>query len=206
MEQIKSKPTIYNGYAFRSRLEARWAVFFDLAGIKYIYEPETYICENGEQYTPDFYLYQSYCRYKEDQGVFLEIKPVNYVYDNYQERKDYEKKIASAINPKSLILICGDPVDAINDIDRADKEKYSQNENYQLSPFWDDCMRFMYCNTCYTLKLEFNEGNYKYCCKCGGKISMNELNSFALHSRQYRFKFNPNNIEVLPQTPIQVGP
>ena len=32
---IKAIETIYNGYRFRSRLEARWAVFFDEMGIKY---------------------------------------------------------------------------------------------------------------------------------------------------------------------------
>jgi hypothetical protein len=30
----------YNGYRFRSRLEARWAVFFDELGVAYRYEPE----------------------------------------------------------------------------------------------------------------------------------------------------------------------
>jgi hypothetical protein len=32
--------TAYNGYRFRSRLEARWAVFFDALGIRYQYEKE----------------------------------------------------------------------------------------------------------------------------------------------------------------------
>ena len=29
---IKAIPTEYKGYRFRSRLEARWAVFFDACG------------------------------------------------------------------------------------------------------------------------------------------------------------------------------
>ena len=36
---IKPIETIYKGYRFRSRLEARWAVFFDALGIEYEYEP-----------------------------------------------------------------------------------------------------------------------------------------------------------------------
>lgn len=40
LNAIKAKETEYNGYRFRSRLEARWAVFFDVLGIKYEYEPE----------------------------------------------------------------------------------------------------------------------------------------------------------------------
>jgi hypothetical protein len=37
---IAAIQTHYNGYHFRSRLEARWAVFFDECGIRYQYEPE----------------------------------------------------------------------------------------------------------------------------------------------------------------------
>ena len=33
MSEIKAIETYYKGYRFRSRLEARWAVFFDAAGI-----------------------------------------------------------------------------------------------------------------------------------------------------------------------------
>ena len=32
---IKAIETRYNGYRFRSRTEARWAVFFDAFGIRY---------------------------------------------------------------------------------------------------------------------------------------------------------------------------
>ena len=55
---IKAIETEYNGYKFRSRLEARWAVFFDNARIEYEYEPEGYENELGERYLPDFYLPQ----------------------------------------------------------------------------------------------------------------------------------------------------
>lgn len=55
MGEIKPIPTHYNGYHFRSRLEARWAVFFDAVGIKYEYEPEGFEA-NGVRYLPDFYL------------------------------------------------------------------------------------------------------------------------------------------------------
>lgn len=53
---IKPIETIYNGYKFRSRLEARWAVFFDKAGIKYEYEPQGFKAADGTMYLPDFYL------------------------------------------------------------------------------------------------------------------------------------------------------
>lgn len=54
--EIKAIETIYKGYRFRSRSEARWAVFFDYAGIKYQYEPEGIKLSDGTLYLPDFYL------------------------------------------------------------------------------------------------------------------------------------------------------
>lgn len=51
--------TVYKGYRFRSRLEARWAVFFDVMGIKWEYEPEGFELSDGSLYLPDFYLTES---------------------------------------------------------------------------------------------------------------------------------------------------
>jgi len=53
-EIIKPIETIYHGYRFRSRLEARWAVFFDSLGVKYEYEPEGFRLPDGSMYLPDF--------------------------------------------------------------------------------------------------------------------------------------------------------
>ena len=39
---MKAIQTEYKGYLFRSRLEARWAVFFDACGVRWEYEPEGY--------------------------------------------------------------------------------------------------------------------------------------------------------------------
>lgn len=52
---IKAITTEWNGYRFRSRLEARWSVFFDYAGFNYEYEPEGF--ELGDCfYLPDFWI------------------------------------------------------------------------------------------------------------------------------------------------------
>lgn len=53
---MKAIETLYKGYKFRSRLEARWAVFFDNAGISYLYEPQGFVLRDGTNYLPDFYL------------------------------------------------------------------------------------------------------------------------------------------------------
>lgn len=54
MNEIKPIETYYNGYRFRSRLEARWAVFFDTLGVEYEYEPEGFMLPSGKCYLPDF--------------------------------------------------------------------------------------------------------------------------------------------------------
>lgn len=53
---MKVIETTYKGYKFRSRTEARWAVFFDALGFKYEYEKEGYVLDNGVWYLPDFYF------------------------------------------------------------------------------------------------------------------------------------------------------
>ncbi len=40
MARITAIETHYKGFRFRSRLEARWAVFFDTVGIEWQYEPQ----------------------------------------------------------------------------------------------------------------------------------------------------------------------
>lgn len=47
--------TEYNGHHFRSRLEARWAVFFDHMKWKWQYEPQGYDI-GGARYLPDFFV------------------------------------------------------------------------------------------------------------------------------------------------------
>jgi len=63
-DQIKAIPTMYKGIQFRSRLEAKWASFFDLMNWKWQYEP----CDfNG--WIPDFAIYGS------KQTTYVEVKP-----------------------------------------------------------------------------------------------------------------------------------
>jgi hypothetical protein len=92
---IKAIETYYNGYRFRSRLEARWAVFFDAAGIKYEYEPQGYDLGDGLYYLPDFYI--------PDWDAFVEIKPITeYGFNEKANRLAVELS-------KPVILFAGEP-------------------------------------------------------------------------------------------------
>jgi len=63
---IKAIPTTYAGVNFRSRLEARWAAFFDLCGWKWDYEPF-----DLDGWAPDFML-------KGKVKALVEVKPINF--------------------------------------------------------------------------------------------------------------------------------
>ncbi len=54
MTELKAIETRYKGYRFRSRLEARWAVFFDELKATFDYEPEGFKLPSGATYLPDF--------------------------------------------------------------------------------------------------------------------------------------------------------
>jgi len=60
MSDIKPIETCYDGYRFRSRLEARWAVFFNYFNEPYEYEKEGYKLPSG-WYLPDFWLPKFEC-------------------------------------------------------------------------------------------------------------------------------------------------
>lgn len=74
---MKAVETEYKGCLFRSRLEARWAVFFDAVGIEWEYEPEGFQATDGTRYLPDFYLPKMIAASVTDfgtDGVYVEVK------------------------------------------------------------------------------------------------------------------------------------
>lgn len=103
--------TFYNGYHFRSRLEARWAVFFDAAGIKYEYEPEGFVLNRDAlrddeywnyginiaeaKYLPDFYL--------PEYDYYVEVKPNR---DNVEQ--DLNRAVSVMCSNKKNLLILRD--------------------------------------------------------------------------------------------------
>lgn len=68
--QIKALETRYAGCRFRSRLEARWAVFFDELGITWEYEPEAFETSCGN-YLPDFRITTPL----DPEPTWFEVKP-----------------------------------------------------------------------------------------------------------------------------------
>jgi hypothetical protein len=79
---IKAIETEYNGCLYRSRLEARWAVFFDSLNLSFVYEKEGFEID-GERYLPDFWV--------NDWNCWIEIKP-NILRKNHNVDDDLEYK------------------------------------------------------------------------------------------------------------------
>jgi len=71
LQHIVAKPTRYRGITFRSRLEARWASFFDLTGWRWEYEPL-----DLAGWIPDFALIGA------EHPILAEVKPIMWAGDD----------------------------------------------------------------------------------------------------------------------------
>lgn len=102
---IKAIETVYKGYRFRSRLEARWAVFFDNFGLNYQYESEGFDLD-GTWYLPDFHL--------PEYDLWLEIKPPE-LPDLEAQKKAVllhwakQKELNEGKFKQNVGIICGSP-------------------------------------------------------------------------------------------------
>lgn len=100
-DAFKAIATTYRGFNFRSRLEAKYACFFDLCKWSWSYEPKDF---NG--WIPDFALGEL--------ARLVEIKP--FFHD--EEWTDAKKKVMDSGCKESVILIGADPVWAANNRER----------------------------------------------------------------------------------------
>jgi hypothetical protein len=95
---IKAIPTTYNGVRFRSRLEARWAAFFDLARVKWHYEPF-----DLDGWAPDFLIAAPVREFDQPIiNVLVEVKPIDL---DSTDHSAFQK--AMRHSPKHPVLMCG---------------------------------------------------------------------------------------------------
>jgi len=95
-QTIKAIETQYKGYRFRSRLEARWAVFFDTLGIAWEYEKEGYDLGDAGWYLPDFWL--------PEQQVWVEVKG-----DEISETDTAKVNALRALSEKDVLVFSAIP-------------------------------------------------------------------------------------------------
>lgn len=191
---IQAIETKYNGYRFRSRLEARWAVFFDAAGVKWEYEKEgfdlTSIVQSRDRfkdvlkpdecwYLPDFYL--------PDHDAFVEIKPTLSEYLGMDpDAKGYRKAVFLSFEKRG-ICIFGTPGDDSYIVKHLTREHI--NNQYVLAQ-GRKCERLWLVNTD-PETFEQHALNCSNCpeSKCGDKETgahLGLLRAYA-EARSYRF-------------------
>ena len=114
---IKPIETVYKGYRFRSRLEARWAVFFDALGLKYDYEREGFSMSSLDKwYLPDFYLpdLEMFVEVKNKEQKMFEFDPQNhYAISVGGDDSDKVLHFANGLeHGQSIMVVRGDPYHA----------------------------------------------------------------------------------------------
>ena len=109
---MKAIETKYKGYRFRSRLEARWAVFFDAIGLTWEYEPEGFDLGSAGWYLPDFKVVS-----KNNTVSWYEIKPTEThddgkmaAFENLYSQTEKEESI-----PTSFAILHGDPINFLGE-------------------------------------------------------------------------------------------
>ena len=134
---MKPINTSFDGYYFRSRLEAKWAVFFKALGLNYSYEKEGYKLNNGDRYLPDFYI--------KDWDAFIEIKA------DKPTAEEIKKCAELNLNSGKLVLLIygNKPWPGSYKIKIFDKD-----ENY-----FEDGI-FLQCRRCEGLYYAVGEGEY----------------------------------------------
>jgi hypothetical protein len=104
MNEIKAIETHYKGCRFRSRVEARWAVFFDSLGLKWEYEKEGFELPSG-RYLPDFWVSSGY-----ELGVGNEL--AKWIEIKGQSPSQHELQLLKELSEATRwhsALICGSP-------------------------------------------------------------------------------------------------
>jgi hypothetical protein len=96
---VKALETRWRGHRFRSRTEARWAVFLDTYGVRWEYEPESFSL-GGVNYLPDFRVHLS-----DGRAIWLEVKGMDGC-DEHELRGPHRLGAYVVFGPPSPFLPC----------------------------------------------------------------------------------------------------
>ena len=158
MKTIKAIETEYNSVKYRSKNEARWAVFLDCLGIDFEYEPQGYeMTDDGKKvkYLPDFFIPKSEMF---DKDLYLEIKPSN----NGIIISDYDSMKVDLFGFHKKIAILGSVKDYENDL----KDGSSAYDSSSGDGGWDCGYMFCQCTFCGCFGHEFNGRSARIeCCE-----------------------------------------
>lgn len=142
---IRPLETTYRGIRFRSRTEAKWAVFYDAAGIHFDHEPQGWSL-NGEPYLPDFWL--------PAQRVWVECKGT----PPTAQEQHLASLLAQGTGNNVYIFHGGlvENLEGLSDSALCFMPDGASDQGYR----WCQCPR------CHVIGIEF-EGRHGRLCKCG---------------------------------------
>lgn len=160
---MKSIPTNFNGTVYRSRLEARWALFFEEIGVIALYEP----WDIGHGYIPDFFLHNLFY----NQLLIAEIKPIS-PNDGYIK---YLKKVRTPGKSDFLVFVGNPSFEQAEGI-----HIYGETVNYVSKGF-----RLVTCKNCGYYAVSGCETFTL--CSCGYNPPKPDWQQYAEKANNFRF-------------------
>lgn len=120
--------TSYHGHRFRSRIEARWAVFFDAIGIPWQYEVEGFDLD-GIAYLPDFWLPQ--------QGIWVEIKGMHPT-----DEEEHKAALLAEQTRHPVYIFSGEikvPTPSDSNLENVSTAEFYEADGYDVDYCWCEC-------------------------------------------------------------------
>jgi hypothetical protein len=184
--------TVYSGVTFRSRLEARWAVFFDSLGVTWLYEPEGYefpsMWWHGQSFGPTRYLPDFHLPLL---NAWLEIKPT----PPSAEEEARCDALATATGQR-VYLFAGHVGEWLD----ADRAALSESGYYYVGDSGQDMGHLpCLCPTCGRFGIEFDGRADRIKCACrksehgdkGYNAAAQRIREAAAAARAHRFWAGP---------------
>jgi hypothetical protein len=137
---IRAIETHYRGCYFRSRLEARWAVFFQMLDVPWHLEPEGFVLSTGARYLPDFLVHLK------DRPLWVEIKPADLPVPQFEQFMEDIKQPAP--DPESVTT------------------QEFVGYDFWWSEGWDNYHKFCICVSCGGVGFEFMGRSERIQCGC----------------------------------------
>ena len=130
--------TVYNGYRFKKRLEARWAVFFDALSIPYRYEFEEFNFGDEITFAPSFFLPTLKCW-------------IHIVDSEPTSTEDFKANLLALATQQNVYIYFGDcwrPDDLLREGNQSGYGYLMRDTDYGLDVFFEDKCWWCHCETC----------------------------------------------------------
>lgn len=170
---MKVIETFHRGIKFRSRQEARWAVFFDSIGVKWEYEKEGYDLGDGVLYLPDFWMADLKC--------WIEIKGE----PPTEEENRKAEKLAKQSGGRVYIFFGQIRIPVWGEMDSDSAHLFFPDGG------WDNCQWWCQCPVCGKFGIEY-EGRAARICRHDEEDKKNNFDSPDLrraYERALGFRF-----------------